>query len=98
MILRKRAEEILDMVEKTENEFSSLKNNIAGEIYIGCGETEIFKYTAGILNEIRKKYPKIIFHIHSGIFEDVTEKIDNGLLDFRIIMQPADLSKYNEIA
>lgn len=97
IILRKRAEEILDMVEKTENEFSSLKHEIAGEVYIGCGETESFKYVANIIKEIRKNYPDIIWHIYSGIFEDVVEKIDNGLLDFGVTMQPTDLSKYNSI-
>lgn len=97
MILRKRAEEILDMVEKTKNEFSSLKNEIAGEIYIGCGETDIIKYIADVINEIREIYPNIIFHIYSGIFEDVIEKIDNGLLDFGVTLQPTDLSKYNSI-
>ncbi len=97
MILRKRAEEILDMVEKTENEFLSLKSDIAGEIYIGCGETNVIKYVADVINEIRQSHPGIIFNIYSGIFEDVVEKIDNGLLDFGIVMHPADLAKYNVI-
>lgn len=97
MILRKRAEEIIEMVEKTENEFSSLKDELAGEICIGSGETDTFKSIANLIQEIRKIYPKIIFHISSGIHEDVVEKIDNGLLDFGIVMQPADLSKYNVI-
>lgn len=97
MILRKRAEEILDMVEKTEREFSSLKHELAGEVYIGSGETDTLKSVANLIQEIRKTYPKIIFNISSGIHEDVVEKIDNGLLDFGIVMQPADLSKYNVI-
>jgi len=96
-ILKKRAEEIIDMVEKTENEFSSLKNKIAGEIYIGCGETEAFKEIANIINEIRDNYPNIIFHIQSGNHEDVTEKLDKGLIDFGMIIQPSDISKYNKI-
>lgn len=97
MILRKRAEEILDMVEKTEKEFSSLKHELAGEVCIGSGETDTLKSVANLIQEIRKTYPKIIFNISSGIHEDVVEKIDNGLLDFGIVMQPADLSKYNVI-
>lgn len=97
MILRKRAEEILDMVEKTESEFSSLKHEIAGEIYIGSGETDTFKSIANLIKEIRKSYPDITFHIYSGTYEDVVEKIDNGLLDFGIVIQPADLTKYNII-
>lgn len=98
MILRKRAEEILDMVEKTEKEFSSISENISGEIHIGSGETYIFKCIADVINEMRKDFPQIIFHIYSGSFEDVTEKLDKGLLDFGITIQPSDLSKYNRIS
>lgn len=97
MILRKRAEEILNMVEKTENEFLSLKNEIAGEVYIGCGESECFKYVAEVINEIRTDYPNILFHIQSGNHEFVTEKLDNGLIDFGMTIQPSDISKYNKI-
>ena len=97
MILRKRAEEILDMVEKTENEFSSMQHEIAGEIYIGSGETDAINDVASLIKEIREIHPGIIFHMYSGILEDVVQKIDSGLLDFGIVMQPADLSKYNVI-
>lgn len=97
MILRKRAEAILEMIEKTENEFASLKNNIAGEIYLGSGETETLKTVADIIKEIHADYPEIICHIYSGIMEDVLERIDNGLLDFGIVMQPVDLTKYEMI-
>lgn len=97
VILRKRAEEILDMVEKTENEFSSLKSEISGGIYIGSGETDTLQSVAGLIKKIRESYPKITFHMYSGIHEDVAYKIDNGLLDFGIVMLPADLSKYNVI-
>jgi len=98
MILRKRAEEILDMVEKTQKEFLSIKNEISGEVYIGSGETEIMKYIAEVIQEIRNEYPEIIFHMQSGNLEDVTEKLDKGLLDFGIIMQPSDITKYNRIS
>lgn len=97
MILRKRAEEIVEMVEKTENEFSSLKHEVAGDIYIGSGETDTIKSVASLMNEMHKNYQNIIFHMYSGIHEDIVERIDNGLLDFGIVMQPADLSKYNVI-
>ena len=97
IILRKRAEEILDMVEKTEKEFSALKEDIAGEIHIGSGETEALQHIAKIINQMRKTHPNIIFHMQSGIHEDVTEKLDKGLLDFGIVMQPSDPVKYDKI-
>lgn len=98
LILSKRAEEILDMVEKTQKELSSINKNISGEIYIGSGETEVIKYIAEIIKEINVEYPDISFNMHNGNLEDVTEKLDKGLIDFGIIMQPADSSKYNKIS
>lgn len=97
MILRKRAEEILDMVEKTEKEFSSIKDSISGDIYIGCGETDSMKYIADIIKEIQTNSPGIKFHIQSGNAEDVIDKLDRGLLDFGVLIQPVDLTKYNNI-
>lgn len=97
MILRKRAEEIVQMVDKTEEEFKSISDVIAGDIYIGCGETDSMKYIAEVMKDIQSEYPAIKFHIHSGNAEDVTEKLDKGLLDFGILIQPIDLSKYDNI-
>ena len=97
MILRKRAEEIVDMVEKTEAEFLSLNETISGDIYIGGGESDCMKHIAAIIKEIQEDYPEIKFHIFSGNAEDVTEKLDKGLLDFGVLIQPVDLSKYDNM-
>lgn len=97
MILRKRAEEIIDMVEKTEAEFSSISDTISGDIYIGGGESDSMKYIAEIIKEIQSEFFGIKFHIYSGNAEDVTEKLDKGLLDFGILIQPVDVSKYDHI-
>lgn len=97
MILRKRAEEIVDMVEKTEAEFLSISDILGGDIYIGGGESDSMKYIADIIKEIQSDYPDIKFHIYSGNAEDVTERLDKGLLDFGILIQPVDLSKYDYI-
>ena len=97
MILRKRAEEIVDIVEKTEAEFLSISETISGDIYIGGGESDCMKHIAQIIKEIQEDYPEIKFHIFSGNAEDVTEKLDKGLLDFGVLIQPVDLSKYDNI-
>ena len=97
MILRKRAQEIIDMVEKTEEEFQSISDTVSGDIYIGGGETDSMKYIAEIIKDIQSEYPDIKFHIYSGNAEDVTEKLDKGLLDFGVLIQPIDLSKYDNI-
>ena len=98
MMLRKRAQEIVDMVEKTEAEFQSIKDIISGDIYIGGGESDSMKYIAEIIKEINKDYPGIKFHIYSGNAEDVTERLDKGLLDFGVLIQPVDLSKYDNLS
>lgn len=97
MILRKRAEEIISMVDKTEAEFSSMEHVIGGDIYIGGGETEAIRLVAEIAHDLRKDYPGIHYHLYSGNSEDVTERLDKGLLDFGILIQPADISKYDYI-
>lgn len=97
IILRKRAEEIVEMVEKTEAEFKTQQDTISGDIYIGGGETDSMKYIAEIIKQIQDEYPEIKFHIYSGNAEDVTEKLDRGLLDFGVLIQPIDLSKYDNI-
>ena len=97
MILRKRAEEIISMVDKTEAEFNSMENVVGGDIYIGGGETDAIKLVAQIAYELRTNYPGIHYHLYSGNSEDVTERLDKGLLDFGILIQPADISKYDYI-
>ena len=97
MILRKRAEEIVDMVEKTKAEFFAISGTTGGNVYIGGGESDSIKYVAEIIKEIRSDHPDVKFHIYSGNAEDVTEKVDKGLLDFGILIQPVDVSKYDHI-
>ena len=94
---RKRAEEIVSMVDKTEAEFISAENTVSGDIYIGGGETRAMHEIADIIKELREIYPDIHFHLYSGNAADVTERLDKGLLDFGVLIQPADISKYNYI-
>ncbi|MBS4218234.1 LysR family transcriptional regulator [Bacillus sp. FJAT-49711] len=97
MLLRKRAEEIIDMVDKLEAEFGSMEDTISGDIYIGGGETDAMKKIARVVKDLQLRYPNIKYHLYSGNEEDVTERLDKGFLDFVILIQPADLSKYNYI-
>lgn len=97
MILRKRAEEIISMVDKTEAEFNYMENAIGGDIYIGGGETDAVKLIAEIAKDLRENYPGIRYHLYSGNSEDVTERLDKGLLDFGILIQPANITKYDYI-
>lgn len=95
MLLRNRAEEIVNMVDKLEAEFSSMEETIGGDIYIGGGETEAMKHIARVAKDVQVRYSNIRYHLYSGNEEDITERLDKGLLDFGILIQPADISKYN---
>lgn len=95
MILRKRADEIVSMIDKTEAEFHSMENAIGGDIYIGSGETDAIKLVARVARDLRESYSEIRYHLYSGNSEDVTERLDKGLLDFGILIQPADIAKYD---
>lgn len=97
MILRKRAEEIIAMVNKTEAEFNDMGNAVGGDIYIGGGETDAVKLVAQIAKELRESCPGIRYHLYSGNSDDVTERLDKGLLDFGILIQPANITKYDYI-
>jgi DNA-binding transcriptional LysR family regulator len=95
ILLRKRAEDILNMVDKTMEEFQSLDDITGGDIYIGAAESESFCYFATIAKRLQLKYPDVKFHLYSGNTEMIAERLDKGLLDFAIIVQEVDLSKYN---
>ena len=97
VLLRKRAEEILSMVDKTEAEFASMENTVTGDVYIGGGETQAIRQVAELIRGIRERHPGIHYHLHSGNAEDVTDRLDKGLLDFGILIQPADITKYDYI-
>ena len=94
-IFRQRAEEIVAMVDKTSAEFLSMDKPLAGDIYIGGGETLAVSLIADLIAELRAEYPDIRYHLFSGNEADVTERLDRGLLDFGILVQPADLTKYD---
>lgn len=95
MILRKRAEEILELVKKTENEITLSDDLIVGDIYIGAGETDTMRLIAKAAKKIRNVHPGIQIHLSSGNSVFVKERLDKGLLDFGIVFGPVDLTKYN---
>lgn len=97
MLLRKRAEEILALVQKTEMEIQVSGSSIVGNVYIGAGETDIVRLFARAAKAIQRKYPDIHYHLSSGNAEYVLESLDKGLIDFGLLYGVLDRSKYEAI-
>lgn len=95
MLLRRRAEDILDMVDKTADEFRALGQITGGDIHLGCAESDGIKHLAQRIKAVQGQYPGIRVHLYSGDTDDLAERLDRGLLDFAVIAQAVDLSKYN---
>ncbi|MEE3333667.1 MAG: LysR family transcriptional regulator [Ruminococcus sp.] len=97
-ILKKRAEEIIALVEKTENEIIVSDEHIAGDVLIGAGETIGARFLTKAAKCVVDKYPDIHFHIISGDRTDVTERLDSGLVDFGLVFGSVDETKYESIS
>ena len=97
MILRKRAEEILNLVQKAKQEISFSDQVIMGDVHIGTGETDAVRLIAMAAKKLYKIYPGIHYHISSGNTEFVVEQLDKGLIDFGIVFGAVDHTKYNSI-
>ena len=97
VLLRRRAEEIVAMVDKTEAEFTALEDTVSGDVYIGSGETRGLCPVAKVIRQMRAESPAVRYHLYSGNAQDVTDRLDKGLLDFGIVIEPADISKYDAL-
>lgn len=95
MILRKRADEILALVKRTEDEIKSADDISEGDVYIGAGETDAVRLLSRSIALLQENYPKIRFHIASGDTNDVIEHLEKGLYDFGLVFDFADTTKYD---
>lgn len=94
---RRRAEEIIAMADATQAEFQGQSALITGDISIGGGETPAFALLAEAAHRTRAAHPGISFRIHSGNGNDITERLERGLLDFALFIAPFDHSRYHTI-
>ena len=96
-LLRDRAEDLITMADKIEKEFLSLDNITGGDLYFGLAESYQIRYLARELHALKMQYPGLKYHITSGDTEQVTEKLDKGLLDFAVICDTPNAKKYESI-
>lgn len=95
MLLRSRAEEIINLTDRTEKEFLEQSDFVSGEIFIGAGETNGMRELAKIIKSFNKQYPQVKYNLHSGNADDIKEKIDKGLIDIGLLTEPVDIGKYD---
>lgn len=97
MRLRQRAEEIISLVEQTEGELADRELGIAGNIRIGAGETRAMQVVLGAFADVRRDYPGVTCELYTGNADAVEERLERGLLDFALVIEPVNLEKYEWI-
>lgn len=97
ILLRRRAEEILHLVDKTEKELIEQDEQVEGKITIGCGEIASVQLLPILFREFREKYPRIRFDIFTATADLVKEQMDKGLIDIGLLLEPIDMQKYDFI-
>ncbi len=97
MLLRRRAQEIVDLTEKTQKELMHGEESVSGEIAIGCGETQNMKSLSEMIASFQAKYPDVLFHIYTAIADDVKERLENGILDMGLLLEPVEISRYHYV-
>ncbi|MGI5894865.1 MAG: LysR family transcriptional regulator [Candidatus Merdivicinus sp.] len=95
MILKRRAQEILSLADKTKRDFLQKDEALSGTISIGSGEFRSTEYLAKIIAEFRQKYPNVKYEIYSGNANNIRDYIERGLLDIGLMSEPIDMRKYN---
>lgn len=97
ILLRRRAEELVELADRTREEMHSDDGLLAGDVWIGAGESDVMRLIAKAAFALQKQYPDIHYHLLSGNAEDIKERLDKGLLDFGVFAEPSDLQKYDKL-
>ncbi len=94
MLLRRRAQEIISLAEKTQEELSGNNGELAGEISVGCAETRNMNFLSARIAAFRERNPLVRFAIYTANADDIKERIEKGLTDLGLMMEPVDISRY----
>ena len=97
MLLRKRAEEMVRLMQMTEDEISQIKSHVSGSVRIGAGESCSFHYLSRAAAGLAREHPDIRFHITSGDTQDLMDELNNGLIDFAVVFTEVDRMLYQSI-
>ena len=83
------------MADKITAEFLTLDNILGGDVYFGLAESYQIRYLADTIRRLKETYPDLHYHITSGDTEQVTEKLDKGIIDFAVLAQEPNAAKYH---
>lgn len=97
VLLRKRATEIVDLVDRTMKEISSSEEIVDGTVTVGSGETEAMLYIIHAMQTLRRQHPDIKLSVYSGEPQDVSEALDSGVLDFGLFVEQSEIAKYDAL-
>lgn len=97
MLLRRRAEEILQLVDKTEQELTEQEEQVEGKVAIGCGEIASVQLLPELFASFHEKYPRVTFDIYTATADHVKDRMDRGLVDAGLLLEPIDMEKYEYI-
>lgn len=97
MLLKQRAQEIVSLADKAELEFRSREDALTGEIAIGCGETRNMGHLSKQIASFRERYPLVHFSIYTGIADDIKDRMEKGLLDMGLLLEPVEIAKYETV-
>ena len=94
MLLKRRAQELLALADKTKGEFVRQEGQLTGEISIGCGELRSVNCLSKLTAAFRERYPQIRYEMYSGNVDHIKERMERGILDLGLLSEPADIGKY----
>lgn len=97
ILLRRRAEEILSLVDRTEKELVEQEELVEGRIVIGCGELAAVQVLPEIIESFHEKYPLVTYDIFTGNADLVKEQMEKGLIDIGVLLEPINIEKFDFI-
>ena len=95
MFLRKRAQEIIELTDRTENDMKTFHQSVNGTVHIGGIETCHMRLIGKSILSLSGRYPQIRYDFFSGSIAELTDMLNKSLLDFALLVAPVDMQKYN---
>lgn len=97
LLLRRRAEEILELVDKTERELTEQDKKIEGKVSVGCGDLAAVQILPDIIRSFHRRYPAVTFDLYTATAEHIKDRMDRGLTDIGLLLEPVSMEKYEYI-